>query len=111
MVLIVKKFVPVYSKNAKVPRKYKNLRKNKYVTTFKYLYPNIPKILVEQYGLKWDEKIIVFSMKEVSLPHFARYRTRFKKIYYGSVQEFNTHIDEFIKKAKKEKSAGNKKIS
>jgi hypothetical protein len=98
MVLIVKKFVPVYSKKAKVPKKYKNLMKNKYVTTFKYPYPNIPEILVNEYGLKWDEKILVFSMKEISLPHFNRYRTRFKKVYSGSVIEFKQYIKKFMKK-------------
>lgn len=98
MVYIVKKFVPVYSKNSKVPKKYKNLMKNKYVTTFKYLYPNIPDILVKQYGLKFEEKIIVFSMKEISLPHFNRYRTKFRKVYYGSVRRFREYIDYLSKK-------------
>ena len=88
MPLIVKKLVPVYSKDAKVPKKYKNLMKGKYVTTFRTNYPNIPKILVEQYGLDWNEKIIVFSMREVNLPHFRRYRTKFKKVYSGKVCEF-----------------------
>ena len=105
MVLIVKKFVPVYGKDAKVPKKYKNLRKNKYVTTFKYPYPNIPKILVEQYGLKWDEKIIVFSMREICLPHFARYRTRFRKVYYGSVEGFGKYITEFMKEHLQDKKS------
>lgn len=99
MVLIVKKFIPVYSDNAKVPKKYKNLMKNKYVTTFKYLYPNIPEILVKEYGLKLDEKIVVFSMKEISLPHFNRYRTQFKKFYSGSVRDFKQHINKFMKKS------------
>lgn len=99
MVLIVKKFVPVYSKKAKVPKKYKNLMKNKYVTTFKYPYPNIPGILVKEYDLKWDEKIVVFSMREISLPHFNRYRTPFKKVYSGTVREFEQHINKFMKKS------------
>ena len=60
MVIIVKKLVPVYSKKDKVPKQYLNLRKAVYVTTFKYLYPNIPEILVEQYRLDSDEKIVVF---------------------------------------------------
>ena len=88
MPLIVIKLVPVYSKDAKVPKKYKNLVKGKYVTTFRTNYPTISKILVKQYGLKWDEKIIVFSMREVNLPHFRRYRTKFKKVYSGIVKDF-----------------------
>ena len=62
--------------------------KGKYVTTFRTNYPNIPKILVEQYGLKWDDKVIVFSMREVNLPHFRRYRTKFKKVFSGTVRGF-----------------------
>ena len=96
MVIIIKKLVPVYSQFDKVPKQYRNLRKAVYVTTFKYLYPNIPKILIEQYGLKPDEKIVVFWTKEVSLPHFNRYRVKFRKIYSGSVVD----IDDYIRKSK-----------
>ena len=92
MVYIIKKLVPVYSQFDKVPKQYHNLRKAVYVTTFKYLYPNIPKILVEQYGLKPDEKIVVFWTKEVSLPHFNRYRVKFRKVYSGLVKDFGEHI-------------------
>ena len=87
MVYIIKKLVPVYSQWDKVPKQYHNLRKAVYVTTFKYLYPNISKILVEQYGLSYDEKIVVFWTKEISLPHFNRYRVRFRKVYAGTVRE------------------------
>ena len=96
MVLIVKKFVPVYGKDEKVPKRYKNLKKSKYVTTFKYPYPNIPEILVREYGLKRDDKIVVFWMREISLPHFNRYRTRFRKVFSGSVREFGQYIDKFM---------------
>ena len=81
MVYIIKKLVPVYRQWDKVPKQYHNLRKAVYVTTFKYLYPNIPKILVEQYGLSADEKIVVFWTKEISLPHFNRYRVTFRNVY------------------------------
>ncbi len=91
MVIIVKKLLPVYSQWDNVPKKYHNLRKAVYVTTFKYLYPNIPKILQEQYGLKPDEKIVVFWTKEISLPHFNRYRVNFRKVYSGTVNGFNDH--------------------
>ncbi len=83
MVLIIKKLVPVYKPGAKVPKKYLNLKKAVYVTTFKYPYPNMAQILQEQYGLKPDEKIVVFWTKEISLPHFNRYRVRFRKVYSG----------------------------
>lgn len=88
MVLIVKKLVPVYTKKDKVPKKYLNLRKAVYVTTFKYPYPNMAEILVKQYGLKPDEKIVVFWTKEISLPHFNRYRLKFRKVYSGEVKKF-----------------------
>ena len=87
MVIIVKKLVPVYSPMDKVPKKYYNLRKAVYVTTFKYLYPNIPKILEEQYGLEPDEKIVVFWTKEIALPHFNRYRAKFRKVFSGRVSD------------------------
>ncbi|MBN4081352.1 hypothetical protein JYT44_03200 [Caldithrix abyssi] len=97
MVLIIKKLVPVYQKGAKVPKQYFNLRKAVYVNTFKYLYPNIPQILVEQYGLKPDEKIVVFWTKEISLPHFNRYRLKFRKVYIGTVNG----IDDYLKNKRK----------
>lgn len=85
MVLIVKKLVPVYTKKDKVPKKYLNLRKAVYVTTFKHPYPNMAEILVKQYGLKPDEKIVIFWTKEINLPHFNRYRLKFRKVYSGVV--------------------------
>ena len=92
MVLIVKRLVPVYSELDDVPKRYRNLRKAVYVATFKFPYPTIPEILEREYGLSPDEKIIVFWMKEVSLPHFNRYRTKFRKVYSGSVEGFGEHI-------------------
>ncbi len=89
MVIIIKKLVPVYSPMDKVPKKYYNLRKTVYVTTFKYLYPNIPEILVEQYGLGRNEKIVVFWTKEIQLPHFNRYRMKFRKVFSGELAELS----------------------
>lgn len=95
MVIIVKKLVPVYRQWDKVPKQYHNLRKAVYVTTFKYLYPNIPKILVEQYGLHPDEKIVVFWTKEIRLPHFNRYRVKFRKVYSGTLNRFEGQVKQF----------------
>jgi len=89
MVLIIKKLVPVYEKGADVPKQWLNLRKAVYVTTFKYPYPNMKDILIQQYGLKSDEKIVVFWTKEVQLPHFNRYRLKFRKVYSGKVAGLN----------------------
>lgn len=88
MPLIVKKLVPVYSLKDKVPKKYLNLRKAVYVTTFKYPYPNMSQILIKEYGLRPDEKIVVFWTKEISLPHFNRYRLKFRKVYSGPLNDF-----------------------
>ena len=92
MVIIVKKLVPIYSKKNKVPKRYLNLRKAVYVTTFKHLYPNIPKILQEEYGLSATEKIVVFWTKEISLPHFNRYRVKFRKVYSGPMTEISKYL-------------------
>lgn len=93
MVIIVKKLVPVYKPSDDVPRKYYNLRKAVFVTSFKSLYPNIPDILVREYGLNLREKIVVFWTKEVSLPHFARYRLKFRKVYSGPLRDFGEHME------------------
>ena len=97
MVLIIKKFVKVYAADAKVPKQYKNLRKNKHVKTFIKPYPTIPNILVAEYGLTWDEKIIVFHVKEVRKGSWQNYRTPFKKIYYGTVKDFGEYLRGFLK--------------
>jgi hypothetical protein len=88
MPLIIKKLVPVYSLKDKVPKKYLNLRKAVYVTTFKHPYPNIQQILMREYGLKPNDKVIVFWTKEISLPHFNRYRLKFRKVYSGKLSKF-----------------------
>lgn len=93
MVLIVKKLVPVYSKKDKVPKKYLNLRKTVFVTSFKNPYPNMAEILIKQYGLKPDEKIVVFWTKEICLPHFNRYRLKFRKVYSGIVRKIISKKD------------------
>ena len=99
MPYIVKKLVPVYSQFDKVPKQYYNLRKAVFVTSFKYLYPNIVDILVQEYGLKPDEKIVVFWTKEISLPHFNRYRVKFRKVYSGLVRDFGKFCKEKTKKS------------
>lgn len=93
MVIIIKKLVPVYSSSDKVPKKYLNLRKADHVASFKNLYPNIPEILVSQYGLNPREKIVVFWTKEISLPHFQRYRLNFRKVYSGPLSGFVSHME------------------
>lgn len=84
----MKKLVPVYTEKDSVPKQYLNLRKAVYITTFKYHYPNIRKILVKEYELNPDEKIVVFWTKEITLPHFNRYRLKFKKVYSGKLRDF-----------------------
>ena len=80
--------MPVYKEPDRVPKKYLNLRKAQYITSFKNVYPNMIDILVKQYGLKLNEKIVVFWTKEISLPHFNRYRLKFRKVYSGKLKDF-----------------------
>ena len=97
MVLIVKRFVKVYPPDADVPIRYRNLRKNQHVKTFSRPFANIPEILVAEYGLRWEDKIIVFHMKEVErFRGWHNYRTPFKKVYYGTVREFGPYLKEFL---------------
>ena len=97
MVIIVKKLVPRHQQNDKVPKRWKNLVNQKYVTCFKYAYPNIPSILKQQYGLKDDDKIIVYIMREICLPHFKRYRTKFKKVFSGKLKDYAVYLQKFLK--------------
>ena len=86
----------VFDESADVPKQYKNLRKNKHVKTFLKPYPTIPKYLVEEYGLSWQEKIIVFHVMEVAKAGWRNYRTPFKKIYYGTVKDFGGYLRGFL---------------
>ncbi len=94
--LIIKRFVKVYGESDDVPKRYKNLRKNKHVKTFLKPYPTIPEILVAEYGLSWEDKIIVFHTKEVERGGWRNYRTPFKKVYYGNVKDFQYYIRRFL---------------
>ena len=93
MVVIIKRLVPVYKADDSVPKKYRNLRKSVHVTSFKNLYPNIPDILVKEYGLTLDEKIVVFWTKCRPLPHFQSYRLPFRKVYSGPLGEFGEYME------------------
>lgn len=95
--LIIKRFVKVFSKTDNVPKRYLNLRKSKHVKTFLRPYPNIPEILVREYSLKWNEKIIVFHTKKIAKGSWRNYRTPFKKVYYGTVKEFRQYLLDFLK--------------
>lgn len=83
-----------------VPRRWKNLGTWKYITTFKYCYPNIPEILTNLYGLEWEDKIIAYITKEIATPKFNRYRTRFKKVFHGNLKGYKTYLREFMRKRK-----------
>jgi len=103
--------VPVYSVESDVPKQWKNLRKAVYVTTFKFPYPTIPEILVNEYGLKPDEKIVVFWTREISTPRFNRYRMRFRKVYSGSVEKYGEAIKKGLirnRSISKDKTSANK---
>jgi len=92
VVIIVKKLVPVFKPTDNVPKKYQNLKKAVHVTSFAKLYPNIPKILVDEYGLSPNEKIVVFWTKEAPRPNWPNYRLPFKKVYSGRLREFGEYM-------------------
>lgn len=96
MVLNVHKFVK-HEWTKPVPKRWTNLGTWRYVTTFKYAYPNITQILVEQYGISWKDKIIIYVTKEITTPKFKRYRTRFKKVFHGSLKQYKGYLEEFMR--------------
>jgi len=95
MILNVHKFVK-HEWKKDVPKKWKNLGTWRYVTTFKYCYPNIPQILIRQYGFDWKDKMIVYVTKEITTPKFRRYRTKFKKIFHGNLTDYKAYLKEFM---------------
>ncbi len=95
MVINIHKFVR-HKWKKQVPKKWKNLGTWKYVTTFKYCYPNATEILVNQYGLIWEDKIIAYIMKEIATPKFSRYRTRFRKVFCGELKQYKAYLKEFM---------------
>ena len=101
MVLIVKNFKKIFSESDDVPKQYRNLRKNSHVKTFLKPYPNIPDILVAEYGLDWDDKIIVFHVKNIQKPGWQAYRTPFKKVYYGTVRDFGDYLRGYLERIRK----------
>ena len=100
MILNVHKFTKHEWKKP-VPKRWKNLGTWRYVTTFKYCYPNIPQILITQYDLEWQNKIIIYITKEITTPKFRRYRTKFKKVFHGNLEEYKTYLEEFMTNRKK----------
>jgi hypothetical protein len=82
----------------KIPKRWQNLGTWRYVTTFKYLYPNIPQILIRQYGLTWEDKIIAYITKEITTPKFRRYRTRFRKVFCGNLSEYREYVGNFMRR-------------
>ena len=96
MVLWIKRKVRHFGEEDKVPKRWKNLRHSEHVTTFRHYYLNMANILVEQYGLSWDDKILVQTMTTLTLPHFKRYRTKPRKVFYGTVRQFRDHVWKFF---------------
>ncbi len=92
MVLIIKRLVSVFKPGDKVPKKWQNLKKAVYVATFKQPYKNIPDILRTEYGLRLDEKIVVFWMKAIPRPGWSYWRLPFKKVFSGRLEDFGAHL-------------------
>jgi len=79
-----------------VPARWKNLGTWRYVTTFKFCYPNIPEILIVQYNLDWNDKIIAYITKQITTPKFNNYRTRFKKVFSETLKGYKRYIHNFL---------------
>jgi hypothetical protein len=102
MVVNVHKFFK-HQRKEEGSQKARSLGTWRHVTCFKYCYPNIPDILVKQYGLNSNDRIIVYITKEVCLPKFNRYRTRFRKVFHGTVEEYGAYLKAFLKTQKRKK--------
>ena len=55
---------------------------------------------IKDSGLKWEDKIIAYITKEITTPKFNRYRTRFRKVFYGTVREYKKYLTAFMRKTK-----------
>lgn len=102
----VKKRVRIYGESDKVPKRWKNLMRNEHVTTFRRYYPNMAQILVKEHGLSWEDIILVQWMTRLNLPHFKKYRTKPRKVFYGTVREFRQHVRKFFNEKVWRKPAG-----
>ena len=51
--------------------------------------------------MKWEDKIIAYITKEITTPKFSRYRTRFRKVFCGSLKEYKDYLKEFMGERKK----------
>lgn len=69
-----------------------------HVTNFTKLYPNMTDILIKEYHLKPETKILIMFTKRVDLPRYKRYRLPFKKFYYGTVVDLQPFVREKLRK-------------
>lgn len=58
----------------------------------------IPVILTDQYGVRWKDRLIIYVTKEITTPKFRRYRTKFKKVFCGNLEEYGAYLRKFMKK-------------
>lgn len=92
----MKKLVPVYPPDAPVPASLRNLRKAVHVRTFSRPFLTIPDILAVEYGISWEEKVVVFHTKRVNAKGWRNYRTPFKKVYAGPLKELRAYLYGFL---------------
>ena len=67
---------------------------NKHITNFTKVYPNMAEILITDYDLNINDKILVMETRRVDLPHYKSYQTKFKKAFFGTVEEFKVFVRE-----------------
>ena len=70
----------------------------KHITTMPILYPTSDKILMKEYNLKAENKVLIMHTRWSSTPRFKHYRTKFKKIFYGTIKELEIFLKNYFKK-------------
>jgi len=75
-----------YAEADNVPKDCKSLMCNQYVATFRHYYLNMADIRGKVYNFSWDDGILVQSMAIVKLSHFKKYRTKPRRVFYGTAE-------------------------
>ena len=65
---------------------------NNYITYFMRCFPNMSDLLIKGHNLKKDTKVLIFTSKTVDTPRKKGYRTKFKKYFFGTIEELGEHI-------------------
>jgi len=70
----------------------------RYITRFDRPYPTMAKILINEYDMDPKEKILVKHTRRYDLPKFKGFRSKFRKVFFGTVEEFDIFVLNYFKK-------------